>query len=106
MKTDRAMTTVGFVGLGNMGGNMAARLIAAGYEVFGQERHREHARELEASGLRWRETPREVAEAAEVVFTSLPDDATLESAAEGPDGLLAGLGPGEVWVDVSTGSPS
>ena len=100
------MTAVGFVGLGHMGGNMAARLIAAGHDVYGQERHREHARQLEAAGLRWCDTPRELAEAVEIVFTSLPDDAALESAAEGPDGILAGLRPGKVWVDLSTVSPS
>jgi len=99
------MTTIGFVGLGHMGGNMAARLLAAGYEVYGEERQREHALHLEEAGLRWRDTPREVAEAAEIVFTSLPDDAALESAASGPDGILAGLAAGKIWVDVSTVSP-
>jgi 3-hydroxyisobutyrate dehydrogenase-like beta-hydroxyacid dehydrogenase len=99
------MTTLGFVGLGHMGGNMAARLLAAGYTVYGQERHREHARQLEEQGLRWRDTPRGLAEASEIVFSSLPDDAALEAAASGPDGLLAGLGEGKTWVDVSTVSP-
>jgi len=99
------VATVGFIGLGHMGGNMAARLLAAGHEVYGEERHREHARQLEQAGLRWRDTPREVAEAAEIVVTSLPDDAALEAAASGPDGILAGLAAGKVWVDVSTVSP-
>ena len=99
------MTSVGFVGLGHMGGNMAARLHSAGYEVYGNEREREHARALEEAGLRWRDTPREVAEAAEIVLTSLPDDEALESAASGPDGVLAGLAAGKIWVDVSTVSP-
>jgi 3-hydroxyisobutyrate dehydrogenase-like beta-hydroxyacid dehydrogenase len=100
------MEKIGFVGLGHMGGNMAARLLDAGHEVYGEERQREHARALETAGLRWRDTPREVAEAAEIVFTSLPDDDALESAASGPDGLLAGLTAGKTWVDVSTVSPS
>jgi 3-hydroxyisobutyrate dehydrogenase-like beta-hydroxyacid dehydrogenase len=56
-------------------------------------------------GLGWRDTPREVAEAADVVFTSVPNDAVLESVASGPDGILAGLGEGKVWVDMSTVSP-
>ena len=99
------MATVGFIGLGHMGGNMAARLLAAGHEVYGEERHREHARQLEQAGLRWRDTPREVAAAAEIVVTSLPDDAALEAAASGPDGILAGFAAGKVWVDVSTVSP-
>jgi 3-hydroxyisobutyrate dehydrogenase-like beta-hydroxyacid dehydrogenase len=96
---------VGFVGLGHMGGNMAARLLAAGYEAYGQERHRQNAQQLEQQGLHWRDTPRELAQAADIVFTSLPDDAALEAAASGPDGILAGLGKGKVWVDVSTVSP-
>jgi 3-hydroxyisobutyrate dehydrogenase-like beta-hydroxyacid dehydrogenase len=96
---------VGFVGLGHMGGNMAAHLMAAGYTVFGEQRRREHAQHLVDAGLRWCDTPRELAEAAEVAFTSLPDDAALEDAASGPDGMLAGLSAGKVWVDVSTVSP-
>jgi 3-hydroxyisobutyrate dehydrogenase len=100
-----AKPTVGFVGLGHMGGNMAARLLGAGYGVYGEERHREHAQDLVDKGLQWRDTPREIADAVDVVITSLPDDAALEAAAAGPDGILAGLDPGKTWVDVSTVSP-
>jgi 3-hydroxyisobutyrate dehydrogenase-like beta-hydroxyacid dehydrogenase len=99
------METIGFIGLGRMGGGMASRLLAAGYPVYGEERHRDHARSLERAGLRWRDTPREVAEAAGILLTSLPDDAALEAAASGPDGILAGLTRGRIWVDVSTVSP-
>ena len=99
------MEKIGFIGLGRMGGGMAGRLLAAGYEVYGEELHRDHARSLEQAGLRWRDTPREVAEATGILFTSLPDDAALEAAASGPDGILAGLTRGKVWVDVSTISP-
>ena len=98
-------TSIGFVGLGHMGGSMAARFLAAGHPVYGEERHREHAEDLVREGLRWRDTPREVAEAAEVVFTSLPDDGALEAAASGADGILAGLAADKVWVDMSTVSP-
>ena len=103
--TANAKPKVGFVGLGHMGGNMAARLLAAGYTVHGEERNRDHARELEHQGLHWHDTGRELAEGVDVVFTSLPDDSALEVAASGPDGILAGLGAGKVWVDVSTVSP-
>jgi 3-hydroxyisobutyrate dehydrogenase-like beta-hydroxyacid dehydrogenase len=98
-------TTIGFVGLGRMGGSMAAHFLAAGYTVYGEERDRTHAYELERAGLRWRETPREVAEAAEVVFTSIPNDEVLEAVASGPDGILAGLSAAKVWVEMSTVSP-
>jgi 3-hydroxyisobutyrate dehydrogenase-like beta-hydroxyacid dehydrogenase len=98
-------TSIGFVGLGNMGGNMAARFLAAGYSVYGEERHRGHADELVRAGLQWRKTPREVAEAADIVFTSVPDDDVLELVASGPDGILAGLSAEKIWVDMSTVSP-
>jgi 3-hydroxyisobutyrate dehydrogenase-like beta-hydroxyacid dehydrogenase len=106
MATDTATTTrIGFVGLGNMGGNMAARFLAAGYPVYGEERSHAHAEALVHGGLQWRDTPREVAEAADIVFTSVPDDDVLDTVASGPDGILAGLAAGQIWVDMSTVSP-
>jgi 3-hydroxyisobutyrate dehydrogenase-like beta-hydroxyacid dehydrogenase len=98
-------TKIGFVGLGNMGGNMAARFLDAGYPVFGEEQSHDHAQTLIDDGLQWRDTPRQVAEAVDVVFTSLPDDDVLEAVASGPDGILAGLAPEQIWVDMSTVSP-
>ncbi|HEY2542202.1 MAG TPA: NAD(P)-dependent oxidoreductase [Gaiellaceae bacterium] len=94
--------TIGFVGLGNMGGNMAARLMSAGYTVYGESRTRERAQHLIDEGLQWRDTAREVAESSEIVFTSLPDDDALKDVSES---LLSGLASGKVWVDVSTVSP-
>jgi 3-hydroxyisobutyrate dehydrogenase-like beta-hydroxyacid dehydrogenase len=99
------MTTLGFVGLGHMGGNMAARFLGAGYTVFGESLDRRDAQDLVDKGLVWRDTPREVAQAADVVFTSVPNDDVLESVASGPNGILAGLSEGKVWVDMSTVSP-
>jgi 3-hydroxyisobutyrate dehydrogenase-like beta-hydroxyacid dehydrogenase len=97
--------SIGFVGLGTMGGNMAARFLAAGYPVYGEERQRAHAQTLVDHGLQWRDTPREVADAAEIIFTSVPDDDVLERVASGPDGILAGLAAKQIWVDMSTVSP-
>jgi 3-hydroxyisobutyrate dehydrogenase-like beta-hydroxyacid dehydrogenase len=97
--------TIGFVGLGHMGGSMAARLLRAGYPVHGMNRTRGRADGLVADGLQWHDTPREVAEAVDVVVTSVPDDEALHLAAGGPDGILAGLGAGKAWVDMSTVSP-
>jgi 3-hydroxyisobutyrate dehydrogenase-like beta-hydroxyacid dehydrogenase len=88
-----------------MGGNMAARFLGSGYTVYGVQRSREHAQELIEQGLQWRDSPREVTEAANVVFTSVPDDGVLGEVASGPDGILAGLAKGKTWVDVSTVSP-
>ncbi len=106
MSTDTTTKpAIGFVGLGTMGGNMAARFLAAGYPVYGEELSRAHADGLVEEGLRWRDTPREVAEDVEIVFTSVPDDDVLDAVASGPDGILAGLAAGEIWVDMSTVSP-
>src|SRR4051794_31089915 len=98
-------TTVGFVGLGHMGGAMAARLLAAGHPVVGTRRSRSQAEGLLQLGLQWRDEPREVVAAADVLVTSLPDDGALDAAASGPDGILAGLPEGAVWVEMSTVSP-
>jgi 3-hydroxyisobutyrate dehydrogenase-like beta-hydroxyacid dehydrogenase len=98
--------TIGFVGLGHMGGAMASRLLAAGHPVHGMNRTRRRAEELIAHGLHWHDTPRGVAEAADIVVTSLPDDDTLHSAASGPDGVLTGLRAGTVWLEMSTVSPA
>jgi 3-hydroxyisobutyrate dehydrogenase-like beta-hydroxyacid dehydrogenase len=99
------MDTLGIVGLGHMGGNIAARFLGAGYTVYGESLHRHEAEGLEHDGLRWRDTPREVAQAADVVFTSVPNDDVLKSLAAGPDGILAGLTGSKIWVDMSTVSP-
>ena len=99
------MSTLGFVGLGHMGGNMASRFLAAGYTVFGEALDRRDAEDLIDEGLGWCDTPREVAQAADVVFTSVPNDDVLESVASGSDGILAGLAEGKVWIDLSTVSP-
>ena len=96
---------IGFVGLGHMGGNMAARFLAAGYTVYGESRDRDEADDLVHQGLEWRDTPREVAEAADVLITSVPNDDVLESVASGSDGILAGLTESKIWIDMSTVSP-
>jgi 3-hydroxyisobutyrate dehydrogenase-like beta-hydroxyacid dehydrogenase len=99
------MESIGFIGLGKMGGNMAARYLAAGYTVYGEARDRSAAQSLIDQGLQWVDTPRGVAQAADIVMTSLPTDEIVEAVAAGPDGLLAGLGEGKIWADLSTISP-
>jgi 3-hydroxyisobutyrate dehydrogenase-like beta-hydroxyacid dehydrogenase len=105
MATSTTTMKIGFVGLGHMGGNMAARLLAAGYTVYGESRDRGHAEDLLHEGLQWCETPREIAQVADVLFTSLPNDAVLEGVASGPDGILDTLAAPKIWVDMSTVSP-
>jgi 3-hydroxyisobutyrate dehydrogenase-like beta-hydroxyacid dehydrogenase len=88
-----------------MGGAMSARLLAAGFAVDGTSRDLTAAEALVAKGLRWHDTPRAVAEAVDVVFTSIPDDDALSAVASGPDGIVAGLAQDAVWIDMSTVSP-
>jgi 3-hydroxyisobutyrate dehydrogenase-like beta-hydroxyacid dehydrogenase len=97
-------TRIGFVGLGSMGGPLAGRLLYRN-RVFGTNRTRSKASALIDKGLIWRDTPREVAAAADVVFSMVADDDALAAITSGPDGILAGLQPGALYVDMSTVSP-
>jgi 3-hydroxyisobutyrate dehydrogenase-like beta-hydroxyacid dehydrogenase len=99
------MAKVGFVGLGVMGGGIAGRLLAAGHEVAGYNRTPEKAARLVDEGLLLLETPRAVAEASDVVFSMVTNTKALEAITEGPDGILAALGPGKLYVDMTTCSP-
>ncbi len=97
--------SLGFVGLGVMGGRMAKRLLDAGHPVVGYNRTRDKARWLADAGLRLAASPREVAQAADVVFTMVTDTEALEAVTREPDGILAGLRPGAIHVEMSTVSP-
>jgi 3-hydroxyisobutyrate dehydrogenase-like beta-hydroxyacid dehydrogenase len=99
------MSTIGFIGLGAMGSRIAGRLLDSGHEVYGTNRTESKAQPLIEGGLRWRTTPREVAAAADIVFTMVTDDAALDAVISGPDGMLAGLTDGKVYIDMSTVSP-
>ena len=99
------MATLGFVGLGAMGSRLADRLLAAGHDVYGTNRTQAKAARLIEHGLIWRDTPRQVAEAAEIVFSMVTDDAALAAITSGDDGILAGLSPETLYVDMSTVSP-
>jgi 3-hydroxyisobutyrate dehydrogenase-like beta-hydroxyacid dehydrogenase len=97
---------VGFVGLGVMGGGVARRLLDAGHRLRVWNRTREKADWLLDAGARWADSPREVAEASELVFTMVTNTPAVRAVCEGPDGILAGLAPGKVYVDMSTASPA
>lgn len=99
------MAEVGYVGLGVMGGGVAKRLLDAGHSVTGWNRTKDKAQRLLDAGMKWGETPREVAEQSDIVFTMVTNTAAVRAVTEGPDGLLAGLAPGKVYVDMSTASP-
>lgn len=100
------MAKLGYIGLGVMGGRMAARLLDKGHTVTGYNRTKSKAQWLLDRGMAWADTPRAVAQAADAVFVMVTDSAALEAVADGPDGFLAGLGPGKLLIDMSTLSPA
>jgi 3-hydroxyisobutyrate dehydrogenase-like beta-hydroxyacid dehydrogenase len=100
------MTRIGYVGLGVMGGRVALRLLRAGHTVTGYNRTRSKAEWLIAEGMALADSPRAVAEASEVTFSMVTGTSALRAITEGPDGVLAGLGAGKVYVDMSTVSPA
>jgi 3-hydroxyisobutyrate dehydrogenase len=93
---------IGFIGLGMMGRGMAANLQKAGYALVVHDLTRQAASHHLANGATWAETPRAVAEACDLVFTSLPTPADVEQVGLGAQGLAEGLRAGAVWFDLST----
>jgi 3-hydroxyisobutyrate dehydrogenase len=100
------MIKLGYVGLGVMGGQMVARLLDKGHTVTGYNRTRSKAQWLIDKGMQWADSPREVCAAADITFSMVTDSSALEKIATGDDGLLAGLTPGKILVDMSTVSPA
>lgn len=99
------MANIGYVGLGGLGSQIAAHLLDKGYRVTGYNRTRSKAEELIERGMQWAGSPRAVCEAADFTITQVTDSAALRAIADGPDGLLAGLGPGKILIDMGTNSP-
>src|ERR1700676_3007259 len=99
------MAKLGFIGLGVMGGNMVARLLEKGHTVTGYNRTRSKAQWLIDKGMKFAESPKAVAAASDVTFTMVTNAAALGAVTDGPDGLLAGIGPGKFHIDMSTVSP-
>ena len=96
---------VGFVGLGAMGQLMVRRLIDAGHRVTGWNRSRDKAADLIAAGMRWADSPRAVAQSAEMVISIVTDAAAVRAVALGADGVIAGLKAGGIFIDMSTIAP-
>ena len=100
------MANLGFVGLGSMGGEMARLLLEAGHSVTGYNRTKSRAQWLLELGMLWGNTPRGVAQAADVTLSMVRDTEALLAVTGGPDGLIAGLGPGKYYIDMNTVSPA
>ena len=96
---------IGFVGLGAMGAGIVPRLIAGGHTVTGWNRTKAKAEPLFRLGMRWADTPRDVAGGSEAVFSIVTDAAAVRSVALGASGIIAGLRKGGVYLDMSTIAP-
>jgi 3-hydroxyisobutyrate dehydrogenase-like beta-hydroxyacid dehydrogenase len=89
-----------------LGRSIVRRLLDAGHDVTVWNRTRDKAEPLLHAGAQWADSPRAVARAGELVFTMVTDTAAVQAVTEGPEGILAGLGPGQIYVDMSTASPA
>jgi 3-hydroxyisobutyrate dehydrogenase-like beta-hydroxyacid dehydrogenase len=101
-----SMQKVGFIGLGLMGGPMAANIARAGFPLTVFNRSPEKADPVVQLGAKWVSSPREVAEHSNVVVTMLSDASAVRAVLEGEDGLVAGAGEDMVLIDMSTVSPT
>ena len=99
------MANLGFVGLGVMGSQMVRRLLGKGHAVTGYNRTKAKAQWLIDKGMKWADSPRAVAAASDLTFAMVTNAAAIAAVADGPDGIIAGLGPGKLFIDMSTVSP-
>ena len=97
--------SVGFIGLGIMGLPMAGHILKAGYPLTVYNRTRSKTRSLEADGAAVAASPREVAENSQMIITMVSDSPDVQEVVAGPDGVLDGIRPGSVVMDMSTISP-
>src|SRR6202790_2742282 len=100
------MAKLGFIGLGVMGSQMVNRLLSKGHTVTGYNRTRAKAEWLVEKGMQWADSPRAVASASDYTFAMVTNAAAIQAITEGPDGLLAGLSAGKIFIDMSTVSPA
>lgn len=97
---------VGFIGLGNIGGPMARRVVAGGYTVVVYDLRPEAVARLTAVGAQAADSPRAVAQRCRQILLSLPTSVQVEAVCLGPDGIVHGAAPGTVVLDLTSGQPS
>jgi len=100
------MAKVGFIGLGVMGSQMVDRLLGKGHAVTGYNRTRSKAQWLIEKGMKWGDSPRAVTSASDYTFAMVTNAAAITAITDGRDGILAGLGAGKIFIDMSTVSPA
>lgn len=99
------MAKIGWIGLGNMGNPMSKNLLKAGHEVTVWNRTKSKADEVLAEGAKWADTPKEIAETCDFIFTMVADGPTLQSVTLSENGVAAGLSANKIVIDMSTVSP-
>ena len=97
---------LGFIGLGTMGSSMALNVLKAGHHLIVNDLNRDAAGPHLEAGAVWADSARDVAEASDILFTSLPGPPEVEAVALGERGILSGISPGKVYFDLSTNSPT
>lgn len=94
--------SVGFIGLGNVGGKLSGSLLRNGFDLTVRDLNRGLAEPFLAQGAKWGESPKAMAEAVDIIITCLPSPAACAAVLEGENGILAGLSEGKVWAEMST----
>lgn len=97
---------IGFIGLGAMGAGMALNMQECSHDLIVNDINKNAAAQHLKAGAKWADSPREVAEASEVIFTSLPGPREVEAVALGEQGIIEGASPEKVYFDLSTNSPT
>src|ERR1700751_5014065 len=100
------MANLGFIGLGVMGSQVVNRLLSKGHTVTGYNRTRSKAQWLIEKGMKWADSPRAVASAADITFAMVTNAAAVSNITDGPDGIISGLSEGKFFIDMSTISPT
>ena len=93
---------IGFIGLGNVGAKLAGSLQRNGFDLIVRDLDATTAEALLANGAEWAETPKALAEGADLIITCLPSPAAVSDVMEADDGVIAGLGAGKIWLEMST----
>ncbi|MEM7127993.1 MAG: NAD(P)-dependent oxidoreductase [Chloroflexota bacterium] len=93
---------IGFIGLGNVGGKLAGSLLRNGFDLIVRDLNEDAAKQFLDQGTGWADSPQEMAQQVDIVITCLPSPVAVSAVMEAEDGLIAGLGPGKIWMEMST----
>lgn len=93
---------IGFIGLGNVGSKLAGSLQRNGFDLTVRDVDRSAAEPFLSNGAAWASTTKALAEAVDLIITCLPSPAVVSQVMEAEDGVIAGLGPGKIWLEMST----